>query len=384
MGENGRRLAMGHNVLRTMLCDLLGIDYPIILAGMWVRDGRATPPPLVAAVSNAGGMGVMAGLGLEPEELRRRIREVRELTSKPFGVDLLLPARLEDVVEERHQVRERLRREHPRQADFAHGLMQKYELPSVEETAPAELSPPLMKRQVEVAVDERVPALAVALGDSRWAVSLAHAQGIKVIGLAGSLRNAVRQKEAGVDIIVAQGYEAGGHTGTVATLPLVPQVVDAVFPTPVVAAGGIADGRGLVASLALGAVGVWCGTAFLLAEESGVWQTHKEQILAATSEDFTVTRCYTGKTARDYRNPVIADWEDSDVEPLPMPLQWMLMDDFVAAADAAGRAELINNPCGQVAGMLRQIRPARQIVEEMVSGALEVYRRHDREVLRSA
>ncbi len=374
---------MGNDVLRTMLCDLLGIDYPIILAGMWVRDGRATPPPLVAAVSNAGGLGVMAGLGLEPEELRRRIREVRGLTSRPFGVDLLLPASLSEVAEERSDVRERLRREHPHQAAFAHGLMQKYELPPVEETAPAELSPPLMRRQVEVAVEERVPVLAVALGDSRGAVSLAHAQGIKVIGLAGSLRNALRQKEAGVDIIVAQGYEAGGHTGTVATLPLVPQVVDAVSPTPVVAAGGIADGRGLVASLALGAVGVWCGTAFLLAEESRVWQTHKEQIMSAASEDFIVTRCYTGKTARDYRNPVIGDWEASGVEPLPMPLQWMLMDDFVAAADAAGRAELINNPCGQVAGMLRRVRPARQIVEEMVAGALEVYRRHDREVVRS-
>ncbi|MDP7469529.1 MAG: nitronate monooxygenase, partial [Dehalococcoidia bacterium] len=287
---------MKRNILRTSLCDLLGIEYPILLAGMWVKDGRATPPPLVAAVSNTGGLGVMAGLGLEPEVLRRRIREVRTMTSKPFGVDLLLPASLSEVPEERQRVRERLQREHPRQVTIARELMQKYGLPPVEEKGPAELSPPLMRRQVEVAVEERVPVLAVALGDAEWAVSLAHAQGIKVIGLAGSLRNALRQQEAGVDIIVAQGYEAGGHTGTVATLPLIPQVVDAVSPTPVVAAGGIADGRGLAASLALGAVGVWCGTAFLLAEESGLWQAHQEQIMAGASEDFIVTRCYTGKT----------------------------------------------------------------------------------------
>ena len=375
---------MKRNVLRTSLCDLLGIEYPIMLAGMWVKDGRATPPPLVAAVSNAGGLGVMAGLGLEPEELRRRIREVRNLTSKPFGVDLLLPASLSEVAEERQQVRDRLQREHPHQAAIAGELMQKYGLPAVEEKGPAELSPPLMQRQVEVAVEEKVPVLAVALGDAGWAVSLAHAQGIKVIGLAGSLRNALRQQEAGVDIIVAQGYEAGGHTGTVATLPLIPQVVDAVSPTPVVAAGGIADGRGLAASLALGAVGVWCGTAFLLAAESGLWQAHREQIMAGASEDFIVTRCYTGKTARDYRNPVIADWGASGVEPLPMPLQWVLMDDFVAAAEAAEKAELINNPCGQAAGMLREVKPARRIVDEMVSGALEVYRRQEREIVRSA
>ncbi|MEK7848746.1 MAG: nitronate monooxygenase [Chloroflexota bacterium] len=223
---------MARNVLRTALCDLLGIDYPIIQAGMWVKDGRATPPPLVAAVSNAGGLGVMAGLGLEPEDLRHRIREVRELTSRPFGVDLLLPASLAQVAVERPEVREKLRREHPEQVALVSRLMEKYGLPPGAAQGPAELSPPLMRRQVEVAVEERVPVLAVALGDSAWAVSMAQAQGIKVIGLAGSLRNAVRHHQAGVDIIVAQGYEAGGHTGTVATLPLVPQVVDAVAPTP--------------------------------------------------------------------------------------------------------------------------------------------------------
>lgn len=363
---------MAPKALRTKLCDLLGIEYPIIQAGMWLKDGRASPPPLVAAVSNVGALGVMAGMGFDPEELRRRIREIRSLTSRPFGVDLLLPARLAEVAGGREQARERLRQEHPHYVNFARELLEKYGLSPVELGGPAILSPSLMRRQVEVAVEERVPVLAVALGDSSWAVSLAHREGIKVMGLAGSLRNARRHHQAGVDVIVAQGYEAGGHTGTVATLPLVPQVVDAVAPTPVVAAGGIADGRGLVAALALGAVGVWCGTAFLLAEECQVWPSHQEQIIAGASEDFIVTRCYTGKPARDYRNPVIADWEASDLEPLPMPLQYILMDDFVAAAEAAGRQELINNPCGQVAGMLRRVRPARQIVEDMVAQALQV------------
>jgi NAD(P)H-dependent flavin oxidoreductase YrpB (nitropropane dioxygenase family) len=197
----------------------------------------------------------------------------------------------------------------------------------------------------------------------------AHAVGMKVMGLVGNVRNAQRQVKAGVDYVIAQGYEAGGHTGKIANFPLIPMVVDAVAPVPVLAAGAIADGRTLVAGLALGAVGAWVGTAFLLAEESDLYPVHQEEIIRGATEDFVITRAYTGKTARDYRNDVIKAWDESGLEALPMPLQGVLMDDFIAAADAAGRADLINNPVGQIAGMLNRRRPARDIMMSMVQEA---------------
>jgi NAD(P)H-dependent flavin oxidoreductase YrpB (nitropropane dioxygenase family) len=192
------------------------------------------------------------------------------------------------------------------------------------------------------------------------------------------VRNAERQKNAGVDYVIAQGYEAGGHTGKIANFPLIPMVVDAVSPVPVVAAGGIADGRTLVAGLALGAVGVWVGTAFLLAEESKIYSVHQDEIIRGSAEDFVITRAYTGKTARDYRNAVIDAWEDSGLEALPMPLQGVLMDDLVSAADAAGRPDLINNPVGQIGGMLNRRRPAREILRSMVEEAEAVLERLDK------
>src|SRR5262249_54517761 len=133
----------------------------------------------------------------------------------------------------------------------------------------------------------------------------------------------------------------------------------------------IADGRTLAAGLALGAVGVWVGTAFLLAEESNIYPGHQEEIIKGAAEDFIVTRAYTGKTARDYKNQVIKAWDESGLKTLPMPLQGVLLDDFIAAAEAAGRAELINNPAGQIAGMLRKKGPAKDILLSMVRGAEE-------------
>jgi NAD(P)H-dependent flavin oxidoreductase YrpB (nitropropane dioxygenase family) len=178
----------------------------------------------------------------------------------------------------------------------------------------------------------------------------------------------VRQKEAGVHAVIAQGYEAGGHTGTVANFALIPQVVDALAPIPVIAAGAISDRRGVAAAFALGAQGVWVGTAFLFAHEADLPETHRKQLEAARSEDCVVSRAYTGKTARTYKNAVMAAWSDSGLDPLPTPYQWVLMDDFVHAAEAADRQELVNNPAGQGAGMLHQSKLAREIVAELAQG----------------
>ncbi|MGD8809494.1 MAG: nitronate monooxygenase, partial [Gammaproteobacteria bacterium] len=256
---------MARPVFRTRLCDILGIEYPILLAGMGSR-GKATPAALVAAVSEAGGMGVIGGSGLPAEELQSVIREVRKLTDKPIGVDLLLPASLaKGAGTTRTEVRRQLNEKFPEHVAFVKSLMAKYDLPEVYVDNEAVVSTNLIESQVRVVMEEDVQVFAAGLGDPSWIVPQAHERGMTVMGLAGTPRNAERQKAAGVDIVVSQGHEAGGHTGRIANFPLIPQVVDAVAPTPVVAAGGIADGRGIAAALALGAIGAWVGTAFLLA-----------------------------------------------------------------------------------------------------------------------
>lgn len=362
---------MARPMLRTSLCDRLDIAYPIILAGMG-SGGQATPPRLVAAVSEAGGLGVLGCSNLDPAEIRRRIREVRSLTDRPFGVDLLLPASLAQAETTRSAVRRHLEREFPQHVAFMRSLLREFDLPEAAVADEIVISPRLIQDQVRVMLDEQVPVFAAGLGDPSWVVPQAHAQGMQVIGLVGNVRNAMRQVQAGVDVIVAQGHEAGGHTGRIANFPLIPQVVDAVKPTPVVAAGGIADGRGIAAALALGAVGVWVGTAFLVAEECDIPEVNKTQILRGRSEDFVVSRSYTGKTARNYRNPVIEAWEQADLQPLPMPYQRVLMEDFMEAARQAGRLDLLSNPAGQIGGLLTERRPAAQIMAELVQGSVEV------------
>lgn len=358
---------MSKSVLHTRLCDDLQIQYPIILAGMGMK-GRATPPALVAAVSEAGGLGILGCSWLDGDEVRRRIRAVRNMTDRPFGVDLLLPASMADAAPDRAEMRARVEREYPKHVAFVRSLMDKFGLaPTVAKGGV--MSPEFIRRQVDACLEERIPVFAAGLGDPAWVVPLVHQVGMKVMGLVGNVRNAQRQVEAGVDYVIAQGYEAGGHTGKIANFPLIPMVVDAVKPVPVLAAGAIADGRALVAALALGAIGAWVGTAFLLAEECDIFSGHKAEIMRGAAEDFVVTRAYTGKTARDYRNEVIDAWDKSGLSPLPMPLQGVLMDDFVTAAEAAGRSELINNPAGQIGGMLTRRRPARDILRSMVEEA---------------
>ncbi len=362
---------MGRPVLRTQLCDMLGIEYPILLAGMGSR-GKATPPALVAAVSEAGGMGVIGGSGLPPEELRGVIRETRRLTDKPVGVDLLLPASLaKGAGTTRTEVRRQLWEKFPEHVAFVKSLMEEYDMPDVYVDNEAVVSTNLIEDQVQVVMEEDVQAFAAGLGDPSWVVPKAHEKKMVVLGLAGTPRNAERQKAAGVDIVVAQGHEAGGHTGHLANFPLIPQVVDAVSPIPVVAAGGIADGRGVAASLALGAIGAWVGTAFLVAEESDIGDKKQDAILSGDSKDFQIRRVYTGKTMRGRTTPITEAWDACSLDPLPMPYQKILMDDFNEAAVRAGRDDLISNPAGQIGGMLKDRKPAQQIMDEIVASTVE-------------
>jgi len=371
---------MAKTVLHTPLCDLLGIEYPVILAGMGPVAGGIMGPvatrQLAAAVSNAGGLGVIGGVAYGADELRAEIRALRELTDKPFGVDLLFAENLMRPVEgeERLPGRELLPKETRDALEriaASLGVEWKEDPNPIRRPAvPAGKS--YVGAQMEVVLEEKVPVLASGLGSPGPWVDDLHANGAKVLALVGNVRGARRVARDGVDVVVAQGTEAGGHTGKIATLALVPQVADAVAPIPVVAAGGVADGRALAAVLALGAIGAWCGTAFLVGEEANQPTLQKQRILDAAAEDTVVTRLYSGKTMRNITNPLIEAWEASGIQALPMGLQGLLTRDLLYSIRQAGREDLLMNAAGQTAGMLHRIRPAREILEEMVTTAADI------------
>lgn len=364
-------------MLRTPICDLLGIRYPIVQAGMgWDKEGMTTPPELVAAVSNAGGLGCIGGSSIRPEVIRERIRAVRALTDKPFGVDITLPKMEEVKIPDPDEVRREIEEKYPKHARFTDELIERLGLvPQPPDRKSWVKTPKAPREQLQVILEEKVPILIIGLGDTAEVVPLAHERGIKVMALAGAVKHALSHARKGADVIIAQGYEAGGHTGTIGNFPLIPQIVDAVRPKPVLAAGGISDGRGVAAALALGALGVWCGTAFLVSRECGIHPVYKKQILGGSSEDFVRTAYTSGHFARHYRGPVIQAWMESGLDAMPTPYQGNAMDEIRRAAEAAGRVDLLHVPGGQVAGMLseeKSARPAGEIVEKMVREAAEI------------
>ncbi len=364
-------------MLHTPLCDLLNIKYPIIQAGMgWDKEGLTTPPALVAAVSNAGGLGCIGGSSIRPEVIRERIRAVRQLTDKPFGVDITLP-KMEDVkIPDPDEVHKEIQEKFPKHAKFNDELIPRLGLtPQPPDRKSWVKTPAATREQLRVILEEKVPILIIGLGDTAEVVPLAHERGIKVMALAGAVKHALSHARKGADVIIAQGYEAGGHTGTIGNFPLIPQIVDAVRPKPVVAAGGISDGRGVAAALCLGAVGVWCGTTFLVTREGGINPIYKKQILNGSSEDFVRTAYTSGHYARHYRSEVIKAWMGSGLDAMPTPYQGNAMDEVRRAAEFADRVDLLHVPGGQVAGMLSEERnnvPAKEIVDRMVSEAAQI------------
>jgi nitronate monooxygenase len=374
-------------VLRTPLCDMLGIEYPVILAGMGPVAGGAHGPvataELAAAVSNAGGLGVIGGAGYAADRLREEIQKLRSLTDRPFGVDLLLPAGFMGGAAAQAEMPADPRELIP--ASAREGVRKIADDLGLEwHEAPREAQRPQPPRrpgggmsdeQMEVVIEEKVPVFASGLGTPEPWMPRLRANGTVVLSLVGNVRAARKVAAAGVDIVVAQGTEAGGHTGRIATLALVPQVIDAVAPIPVVAAGGIADGRGLAAALAMGAIGVWCGTAFLVSDEANQPELQKQRILAAGDEDTRVTRLYSGKTMRNITNPMIEAWEASGIQALPLGLQGLLIQDLMYSARKAGREDLLMNAAGQISGLLTRSRPAAEILHDMVNGAAEILAR---------
>ncbi len=368
-----------NEMLKTRLSEMLNIEYPIILAGMGVCSG----PALAAAVSNAGGLGVLCATGLSPDEVRRWIAKTKSLTDKPFGLDLILPHELASSMSLPKDIEDVLPPDH---AAFIEELMDDLGLPKV---GPndfwSNITLEATEEVVKICMDEDLALFASGLGNPGWIVPDAHKAGMLVTGCVGNTKNAIRLKESGVDFVVAQGYDGGGHTGRVGTFSLIPQAVDAVSPLPVVAAGGVGDGRGLAAALTLGAEGVWVGTAFLATHEASidavelescyfnqfVVDTWLKRILAADDEGTVVSKISTGKTARHIKNKLIDYWDKSGVPYLPMPLQGFVAWDLYASVAATDKSELVVPMAGQGVGVVKEIKSAEEVFNDLIQGARE-------------
>jgi enoyl-[acyl-carrier protein] reductase II len=342
-------------MLRTALTQGLGIDHPIVSGGM----ARVSQADLVVAVSEAGGMGCLGGVSYLPDALRAEIRTIRARTDKPFAVNLLVSeVLLGEDQEQWRQVRELWERLSSADRDKL-------------KRVGAMLTPGAVQGQIEVILEERPPVLALTFDVPRNIVDACHERGMQVIALSGSVGRSEAAQEAGVDYVVAQGTEGGGHTGYVGTLALIPAVVDALT-IPVIAAGGIADGRGLAAALCLGAAGVWCGTRFIASDEAYGHAAYKQRILESAAKDTVLSRAYTGKNLRTLGNEWTARWASGTHEAAGFPAQYVAAGVRVESAYQDGELSEGMMPAGQGVGLIRTIMPAGEIVREMVADAERV------------
>ncbi|HVR71845.1 MAG TPA: nitronate monooxygenase [Vicinamibacteria bacterium] len=360
---------------RTSLCDLLGIEYPILQSGM----GGVAGPALAAAVSRAGGLGILGCAHLAPDEVRRRIREVKTLTDRPFGVNLLLhtdmlpPADMSRVPESVVQaVQKTLNRFRERL-----GLAPSFARP--------EGLPDIVPRALEVVLEEKVPVFSIGLGrPSADLVRRFHQNGAKVIAMVATLDDARAVADSGVDALVAQGHEAGGHRSTwvkrpspqhadVGTMALVPQVVQAL-KTPVIAAGGIASGAGVVAALALGAKGALLGTRFVATRESLAADFYKQALVGRDGDSTVITDAFTGLYARVLRNTFADEYGASGAPVLPGYVQNRAAGDIFRAAHARKDAEHYAMWAGQSVGLVHDLPEAAAVVRAVVDEARAVLR----------
>ncbi len=368
--------------MRTVITDLLGVEHPLL--------AFSHSEHVVVAVSRAGGFGVLGAAQLTAEELEQRLAWLDDqLGDVPYGVDLLLPARYEGADEgglDRAELVAQVPAEHRR---FVIDILDRYGVPELEEghvfgdyvdgrgvpvtgnhTYTLKDTMPL----VEVCLGSNVKLFANALGVApREVIDALHERDILVAGLAGTPRHGEKHRDGGTDIVIAQGYEAGGHTGEIGSMVLIPDMVDAVDGLPVLAAGGVASGRQMAAAMVLGAAGVWTGSVWLTTEESETTPVVREKFVRARTTDTVRSRSFTGRPARQLRSAWTDAWAAPDApDTLPMPLQGILSAEpqvrISRAAEAGqGRAEeLVNYFVGQVVGRLDAVRPAAEVVAELV------------------
>ncbi|MEZ0480918.1 NAD(P)H-dependent flavin oxidoreductase [Planococcus sp. SSTMD024] len=353
--------------LNTNICRLLGIEYPIIQAGM---AGGPTTAELVAEVSGAGGLGTLGAAYLTPDKLREDIREIRKRTNKTFAVNLFAPVPKDDF---------------SRIDEVKQALQPIYKELGIEEQSAEYHSPDHGEELFRICLELDVPIISTAFGPlAPEHMAAAKAQDVTIITMATTVGEALDAQAAGADAIVAQGSEAGGHRGSfsfdchpmgaqVGLMALLPQVVDAV-DVPVIAAGGIADGRGLVASLALGAQAVQVGTRFVGARESGAHKAYKQAIFDSDEESTVVTKSFSGRPARGIKNRFIEQFESAGTRPLPFPSHNTVTKEIRGAAAKAGNPEFMSLWAGQATrGMVRE-EGAAEIVSSMMEQARALMR----------
>ncbi len=368
--------------MNTTVREMLGSEFPIV-AFSHCRD-------VVAAVSKAGGFGVLGVTGYTPDQLKMVLEWIeKEIGDRPYGVDILVPAKFVGSDEggvEASKLDALIPEQHRR---FVDALLVEHGVPTMLEESEHRRATTFQQEEgrelIEVAFGHNIRLVANALGPPpTWMIERGKEEGVLVAALAGKTEHAIRHVEAGADIVVAQGYEAGGHTGEIATMVLVPEVVDAVAPVPVLAAGGIASGRQIAASLSLGAQGVWTGSVWLTTDEAETHPIVKQKFLAATSSDTVRSRSRTGKPARQLKSAWTEAWEDPEnPAPLQMPLQGQLIQSAWqriehSAHKSPGAEQLINYFVGQVVGSLNETRSVRSVLEEMVQGYVDTMERLDR------
>ena len=373
--------------MRTTITERLGIQQPLL--------AFSHSEQVVAAVSRAGGLGVLGAGNCSVEHLDEKLTWLgRQLGDIPFGIDLLLPGRYEAADQgglDREQLVAQVPEEHRR---FVRELLESRSVPELAEghsfgdivdggrmaivgnhTYTARDTQPL----IDACLASKATLFANALGVAPAEVIDAfHAKGVPVAGLAGTPRHGEKQREAGTDIVIAQGYEAGGHTGDIGSMVLIPDMVDAVGDLPVLAAGGIASGRQMAAAMVLGASGVWTGSAWLTTEESETGPGVRDRFVAARASDTVRSRASTGKPARQLRSGWTQAWEQGELEPLGMPHQGILYAEsqvrLFRAADEGhpGATELVTYYVGQVVGRLNEVRPAADVYREIVTECDEI------------
>jgi NAD(P)H-dependent flavin oxidoreductase YrpB (nitropropane dioxygenase family) len=360
--------------VKTPICDQYGIEFPLF-AFSHCRD-------VVAAVSNAGGMGVLGGVAFRPDQLEKELCWIDDhVNGKPYGVDIIVPAKYEGKGENltRDQLAERIPAEH---RDFINDLLAAHGI-EVEElrVASSALSGDTGQSLLEVSLNHPITLMANALGvPPDYMIEAGKQRGIPVAALVGAKEHAIKQVHAGVDLIVVQGTEAGGHCGEVSTLVLIPEVLEAISQVPggkdvpVLAAGGIVTGRQMAACVAMGAAGAWTGSVWLTTEEAETATHTKQKMLAASSRDTVRSAGRTGKPSRQLRS----DWTDAWApnpkgrQPLPLPLQAMVAEpalrriDKLAETGHPGAQALSTYFVGQGVGLMNKIKPAREVVLEFI------------------
>jgi NAD(P)H-dependent flavin oxidoreductase YrpB (nitropropane dioxygenase family) len=354
------------NKLHNSICEEYGIKYPVF--------GFAHSINATIAITNAGGLGVFGGTRSTPEEIEEAMATIRAAVGdKPFGIDLVMPPGMPE-----HDNRDAIEAEIPADhRSFVNGIIKKYQVPAATKAGMRSRfvrSTEMEDQQLDAVMSSSVDLFACGIGAPPRAMDRARSLGKKTCALVGSPHHMQRAMQTGIDLVVAQGYDAGAHTGQIGTFSLIPQIVEAAEGLPVLAAGGVATGRHIAASLMLGAVGVWIGTAWLTTKEheDHMSPLNQKKLLEAGAGDTVISRADSGKTLRQIRSAWSMEWSSDDAPaPLKMPYQDILVGDLLGAIDEHEIEALTHSPAGQGIGWFNEVKSVDEVMQELVLEAEE-------------